>query len=91
MPTMRQQSKNPVKTASSSRFLSFALTLQTDQYLPASMPFLHIPESLTGLTQLVTLVDNWSHLSGRHELAHRGQILFIHPRNEKDHLLSPEP
>src|SRR5437868_3937156 len=71
--------------------LGFVLMFQSYYYFSASVPFCHIPESLRSFTQRVTLIDDGAYLSGRHQLPHDGQILFVEFCNEKDHLPAQEP
>ena len=69
---------------------SYRRLFESDYYFPASMPFFRIPESLDGLAQRVTLVDDRGYLSTRHSSPTTGQIRFVDFRDEKDHLLSHE-
>jgi hypothetical protein len=71
--------------------LGFVVTIQGYYYFSSSVSFFQIPESLRDLTQAVTPVDNRCYFSGRHEIAHDGQILFVQFRNKCDELLAHEP
>ena len=64
---------------------------QSYDYFSSSVPFFQIPDSLGDLTQPVTPVDDRRYLSGRHEIAHDGQVLFVQFRDKHDEVLAHEP
>ena len=66
-----------------SALLRFVVMFQSYYYFSSSVSFFQIPDSLRDLTQPVTPVDDRCYLSGRHELAHDGQVLFVHFRHER--------
>jgi len=74
-----------------SALLSFLVLFQAYYYFSASVSFCHISDSLEDFTQPVTLVDDGRYLSGRHELAHDGQVLLVRSRQKRDQLLAHEP
>src|SRR5260370_11821254 len=76
--------------AQTSGWATNTLVFRSDDYLSTSVPCFHVSEGLTSLTQSVTPVDDWRYLSGRHELAHGGQILLVHSGNEDGYVLAHE-
>ena len=62
---------------SSCRKIRFFVLIQSYYYFSSSVSFFQIPDSLRDFTQAVTPVDNRCYSSGRHELAHDGQVLFV--------------
>src|SRR5438445_6280422 len=63
--------------AGGSALLGFVVLFQGYYYFSSSVSFFQIPDSLRDFTQAVTPVDNRCYFSGRHELAHDGQVLFV--------------
>src|SRR5205814_9719028 len=50
-----------------------------------------VPDRLRNVTQPITLVDDRCDLSGLHQIAHDGQVLFASFRDKYDQLLAHEP
>src|SRR5271155_2286163 len=64
--------------------------LQSYYDFSASVLFFQIPDSFWHLAQFVPPVDDRGHLSGRHEIMHDGQVLFIRFRQKRDQFLTAE-
>jgi Cu(I)/Ag(I) efflux system membrane protein CusA/SilA len=59
-------------------------------YFSSSVSFFEIPDRRWDLTQLVTPVDDRCHLTGLHEVAQDGQVLFVQFRQNHAELLAHE-
>src|ERR1700720_1708359 len=70
---------------------SFIELFHSYNHFSARVPFFEIPHRLRGLAQLVSPVDDGSHLPRLHEVAQQLQILFVQFRNIRDELLTDEP
>src|SRR5256885_1644398 len=70
---------------------SFTELLHSDYYFSSRVAFFEIPHRLGGLAQLVSSIDDWRHLPRFHEVAQRGQIVFVRCCTVPDELLTDEP
>ena len=70
---------------------AFLPMFQSYYYLSSSVPLFQIAESVWHFTQAVTPVDDRCYLSGLHEIADDGQVVFVPSRHKHDELLAHEP
>src|SRR5712692_11823434 len=70
--------------------LGCVVVFKSYYYFSSSVPLFQIADRLSDLTQRVTPVDNRCYCSRRHQIAHDGQVLFIHSRHKRDELLAHE-
>src|SRR5437016_1603241 len=70
---------------------SFTELLHSDYHFSSRVAFFEIPHRLGSLAQLVSPVDNGCHLPRFHEVAQRGQIVFVRCCTVPDELLIDEP
>src|SRR6266851_6949787 len=86
-PTIRRRARRATTAAGTAALL---WSFHSDDYFSARVPFFQIPHRLRHFIQPVTLVDDRRDLSGSHELAQGGEVLFAEFGHEHDEVLADE-